>query len=88
MIRITTKIVPLGPSAMPNRYKKFRRRTDRQTDHTQNITSFFGGGNNLLNDQECSKLGPMLPCIFTNPTDDQYAGTNYKQHILHFYWVY
>jgi len=41
---------------MPYPYKKFRqnpftslrviRRTDRQTDRTKNITSFFGGSNN------------------------------------------
>jgi len=41
---------------MPYPSKKFRqnpftslrviRRTDRQTDRTKNITSFFGGGNN------------------------------------------
>jgi len=41
---------------MPYAYKKFRqnpftslrviRRTDRQTDRTKNITSFFGGGKN------------------------------------------
>jgi len=43
---------------MPYPYKKFRqnpftslrviRRTDRQTDRTKNITSFFGGGNNAI----------------------------------------
>jgi len=59
VIRIATKIVPLGPWAMPYPSKKFRqnpftslrvirrtdRQTDRQTDRTKNITSFFGGGN-------------------------------------------
>ena len=55
VIWIATKIVPPGPWAMHYPSKKFRqnpftslrviRRTDRQTDQTKNITSFFGGGN-------------------------------------------
>jgi len=59
VIRIATKIVSLGPRAMPYPSKKFRqnpftsfrvirrtdRQTDRQTDCTENITSFFGRGN-------------------------------------------
>jgi len=46
-------------------YKKFRqnpftslrviRRTDRQTDRTENITSFFGGGNNWDCNEETSQ---------------------------------
>jgi len=57
VIQIATKIVSLGPWAMPYPSKKFRqnpftslqviRRTDRQTDRTKNITSFFGGGNDV-----------------------------------------
>ena len=64
VIRIATKIVSLGPWAMPYPSKKFRqnpftsllvirrtdRQTDRQTDRTENITSFFGGGNNNQHD--------------------------------------
>jgi len=56
VIRIATKIVSLGPWAMPYPSKKFRqnpftslqviRWTDRQTDRTKNITSYFGGGKN------------------------------------------
>jgi len=58
VIWIATKIVSLGPT------KKFRqnpftslrvirrtdRQTDRQTDRTKNITSFFGGGNKYITD--------------------------------------
>ena len=61
MIQIATKIVSLGPWAMPCPSKKIRqnpftslrvirrtdRQTNRQTDRTKNITSFFGGGNKL-----------------------------------------
>jgi len=61
VIRIAAKIVSLGPWAMPYPSKKFRqnpftslrvirrtvKQTDRQTDWTKNITSFFGGGNEL-----------------------------------------
>jgi len=53
---------------MPYPTKKFRqnpftslrviRRTDRQTDRTKNITSFFGGGNNVIQWTQC-KI-PML----------------------------
>jgi len=63
VIRIATKIVSLGPWAMPYSYKKFRqnpftslrviwrtdRQTNRQTDRTKNVTSFFGGGNKSIN---------------------------------------
>ena len=72
-IRIATKIVSLGPWVMPYPSKKFRqnpftslrviRRTDRQTDHTENITSFFGGGNNAL--QHDNKMMSKLFCIIS-----------------------
>jgi len=62
VIRIATKTVSLGSWAMPYPSKQFRqnpftslrvirrtdRQTDRQTDRTENITSFFGGGNNPI----------------------------------------
>jgi len=54
VIRIVTKIELIGPWAMPYTSKKFRqnpfttfsviRQTGRQTDRSENITS-FGGGN-------------------------------------------
>ena len=58
VIRIATKIVSLGPSAMLPLQKissksvhmfasnPTDRQTNRQTDRTKNITSFFGGGKN------------------------------------------
>jgi len=65
VIRIATKIVSLCPWAMPyprqNPFASLRviRRTDRQTDkqtnwqtdRTKNITSFFGGGNEVSWDE-------------------------------------
>ena len=90
--RIATKIVSLGPWAMPYPSKKFRknpftslrvirrtdrqtdRQTNRQTDRTKNITSFFGGGNQVscFWDSVYMKLTciciPMLRVLYRSPT--------------------
>ena len=82
VIRIATRIVSLGPWAMPYPSKKFRqnpftslrvirwtdRQTDRQTDRTKNITSFFGGGNNLIATSICFTQHSVS---LVNPRSDQ-----------------
>jgi len=84
VIRIATKIVSLGPWAMPYPAKKFRqnpftsfrviRRTDRQTDRTENITSFFGGGNHKRWYYSASHwyLGDVM--VGNRPTDTNPTG--------------
>ena len=72
MIRIVTKTELVGPWAMPYPSEKFRqnpfttfsviRRTDRQTDRSENITSFSGGNDDVDDDNpiNCLHDGPLL----------------------------
>ena len=70
---------------MPYPYRKFRqnlftslrviRRTDRQTDRTKNITSFFGGGNYgcILSQAQsftgCAENEPAVPWTYVTAVD-------------------
>jgi len=92
VIRIATKIVSLGPWAMPCHYRKFRqnpftslrvirrtkRQTDRQTDRTKN-TTFFGGGNNNLQRRDIQWTVQDLQMQRAAPHGIQCA-TNMKYH--------
>jgi len=81
VIRIVTKIYPLGPWAMPYPPRIFvnirsqrlqlsdrqtGRQTDRQTDWTKNITSFGRGNNHHIMDSVCVCLSVCLSSHLTS----------------------